>query len=419
MVDLYIYNTNNGVIVPDTEEILAQVNAEWTAAFGLGFDTTPSTPQGILIAAEVAARTAVINNNAAIANQINPNIAGGVFLDAIGALNGVEREPSTRTIVIVNLTGVQGTVIPVDSVVTTPAGDLFTLQATQTLNGSGLATGTFQSVTLGAIPAPIGSLGTIVDGVAGWETANNPVAGVLGNSIPTDQAYHTFRNDSLAWQGTSLSEAIQAAIVAVPGVQFKPFYVENKESTIQVIEGVTMVPNSIYVCAVGGSDEDIATAIITRKSGGCNFTNGASGDPRSYAYTDPNSGQVTDVLFDRPDLIQILVQVTVQTNSAVTNPQDAVTQAILDYMNGLINGKPGWAIGTDVSSFELAIAIGQEVPALFVELVQTKISSDPDFSSANILIGPWQQAQTNPGNITVILDGLAFNFIEGAWRRAG
>ena len=158
---------------------------------------------------------------------------------------------------------------------------------------------------------------------------------------------------------------------------------------------------------------------FTRKSGGCNFTNGASGDPRSYAYTDPNSGQVTDVLFDRPDLIQILVQVTVQTNSAVTNPQDAVTQAILDYMNGLINGKPGWAIGTDVSSFELAIAIGQEVPALFVELVQTKISSDPDFSSANILIGPWQQAQTNPGNITVILDGLAFNFIEGAWRRAG
>jgi hypothetical protein len=301
--------------------------------------------------------------------------------------------------------------------VTTPANDLFELQAAQTLNAEGLATGTFQSVERGAIPAPIGSLGTIVDGVAGWETANNPVAGALGNSTPSDQAYHSFRNDSLAWQGTSLSEAIQAAIVAVPGVQFKPFYVENKESTVQVIEGVTMIPNSIYVCAVGGSDEDIATAIITRKSGGCNFTNGASSDPRSYTYTDPNSDQTTIVKFDRPDLVQILVQVTVQTNSAVTNPQDAVTQAILDYANGLINGKPGWAIGTNVSSFELSSAIGKKVPALFVNFVQTKISSDPDFSPEIISIEPWQQAQTNPGNITVILDGLAFRFIEGAWRR--
>ena len=77
----------------------------------------------MLIAAETLARTEVVNNNAALANQINPNNAGGVFLDAILALTGMQRSSATQTLVTnVTLTGVAGTVISAGTLAATAAG---------------------------------------------------------------------------------------------------------------------------------------------------------------------------------------------------------------------------------------------------------------------------------------------------------
>ncbi|MHC5543543.1 baseplate J/gp47 family protein, partial [Singulisphaera rosea] len=95
----YQYLDATGVIVPDTSSLLADVQSEYQAVFGADLIVTPDTPQGVLITAETLARTEVVNNNAALANQINPNIAGGVFLDAILALTGMQRTPASPTVV--------------------------------------------------------------------------------------------------------------------------------------------------------------------------------------------------------------------------------------------------------------------------------------------------------------------------------
>src|ERR1700722_6581036 len=109
----YEYLNPTGVVVPDTSGLLTDVQSEYQAVFGTDLIVTPDTPQGVLITAETLARTEVVNNNAALANQINPNIAGGVFLDAILALTGMQRTVATPTVVPnVSLTGVAGTVIP-------------------------------------------------------------------------------------------------------------------------------------------------------------------------------------------------------------------------------------------------------------------------------------------------------------------
>ena len=83
----YQYIDTTGVIVPDTATIQSEVEGEYKAVFGQDLVVTPNTPQGVLITAEVAARSNVVRNNAALANQINPNLAGGVFLDAIWAVS--------------------------------------------------------------------------------------------------------------------------------------------------------------------------------------------------------------------------------------------------------------------------------------------------------------------------------------------
>src|SRR6478752_8892109 len=107
------YVTTTGTIVPDTSTLLADVQDEYGAALGADIVVDPNTPQGAMITAEVIARTAVLSNNALVANQINPNLAGGVFLDAIWQLTGGQRLAATRSVVPgVELSGLPGTIIP-------------------------------------------------------------------------------------------------------------------------------------------------------------------------------------------------------------------------------------------------------------------------------------------------------------------
>ena len=81
--DVYNYINQTGVIMTDATVIMAEVIEEYQSTFGSDLNVDPSTPQGMLIVIETLSRIAVANNNAAIANQINPNISGGVFLDAL------------------------------------------------------------------------------------------------------------------------------------------------------------------------------------------------------------------------------------------------------------------------------------------------------------------------------------------------
>ncbi len=164
-----------------------------------------------------------------------------------------------------------------------------------------------------------------------------------------------------------------------------------------------MAPNSIYVCVTGGTDLDVATAIYSKKSGGCQYTNGAA-IPVSQVVVDPISGQSTTVLFDRPDDIPILVKITVAQNSAIVDPVGAVTQAILDYASGDLDGQPGFQIGASVSAFELSGAVNQEAPNLYVINSQTTLASAPlDFSSDPIPVSIFEQATVNGSSIIVVV----------------
>lgn len=84
----YHYITRQGVIVPDTADLRQGVEKDFYAAFGQDIDLSPETPQGALVTMEIENRDAMVRNNAELANQINPDIAGGIFLDAIWALMG-------------------------------------------------------------------------------------------------------------------------------------------------------------------------------------------------------------------------------------------------------------------------------------------------------------------------------------------
>lgn len=397
----YDYINMNGTVVADTSQTKGEIQAEYREVFGDEIDLSDETPEGVLVNAETIARNGVAVNNANLANQINPNQAGGVFLDAIWSLTrgltGGRRfaTPSTFS-QPVDLTGVPGTVIPEGSIAETVNGDQFESLAEVTLDGSGLASVAFQAVENGTIAVGIGELNTIAPGAPlGWETVNNPVSATLGRNDESDSESRLRRIDTLALQGISISIAITSALNEIEGVKSLS-YRENFTDTDQIIDGVFMLKHSVYACVDGGADSDIGQALLDNKTAGADW-NGAV----TVNVTDETSGQVYPVKFDRPDEIQAWIRVTIAPTT-VSNPSSVVETSVLRYANGEIEGERGFVVGASVSPFEVASAVNSDTPEIFVR--QVELSTDGiSYSIAEIPIEIFEVARTSAGQIITVI----------------
>lgn len=368
----YQYLDDTGIIVPDTSDLQTIVVGEYvTALQDVNLPTAPSTPQGGLIVAETTARANVLANNAAVANQINPNYAGGIFLQALCRLTGLEPPSATPTSIAgVAVTGVSGTVIPALSLVSPtsdPDSPVFQTTSPVTITG-GVGLVNLQAVVPGPIAAPSGAW-VIQSGVLGWETISNSAGVVvLGTDELSDAALRVLRNNTLALQGIGLPEAITSALNDTPGVQSLQF-LENITNGTLTISGISLVAHSIWVCVEGGTDLDVAAALLNSKSLGANWNGGTS-----VNVTDPTTGQVYPVEFDRPSTENVWARVTLLGSSVVGDPTTLVQNAILAYQAGEIEGMPGFVVGASVSPFELASACANQIPGIFMTKVE--VSTD-------------------------------------------
>jgi hypothetical protein len=396
----YQYLDDSGIIVPDTADLQTQVEGEYkTALNDDAMPTDPETPQGALIVAETVARANVLANNSAVANQINPNMAGGIFLESLCRLTGLEPPSATYTLVTaVAVTGRVNTVIPEGSLVAAsldPTAPQFAVVAATTILGPG-TTVTLQAVDSGPVPAPLGVSWYIISAVLGWETVSTVgAASVIGTDKLSDAELRTLRAQTLALQGTSLSEAITSALNDTPGVQSIAFR-ENVADTTQTIDGISMVAHSIWACVNGGTNTDVATALLGCKTLGANW-NGAT----TVNIVDPSSGQTYPVKFDRPTTQNIWVRVTYIGATVTGDGPTLISNAILAYQAGSVVGMPGFTVGTDVSPFELAAAVANQVPGIFVTKVE--VSTDgTTYQTTQIVIPLNQIAVTIAGRISSV-----------------
>lgn len=394
----YNFVETTGVILVDTSTTRQSVVDEYRGIFGDDFETDSETPGGLLVDAETTSRQSVARNNAQVANQINPDQAGGVFADALLALTGDSRDPATRSTVTATLAGVSGTIIPQGSIATTQGGDQFRTTAEFTIGTGGTVDATFESVETGPISAAAGTLTSVTSSVLGWETVTNAAAAVLGVEEQGDQAALAAWREKRGRQGRSISVAVSSNVRAVSGVKSLAFR-ENTSSSTQVIDGVSLAPKSVWVAVDGGSDEDIAQALHRSKTAGAAW-NGAV----SQSIVDSSSGQAVAINFDRPTEIDISARVTVTRIGSAIDPTAEVRQAVLDYANGLFPGESGFIVGADVSPYEIASAASVLVPGLFVSRVEVATgTSSPSFSTDTIELNINQIARIASGNIQVLI----------------
>ncbi|MCD1124801.1 hypothetical protein LPW36_01920 [Jinshanibacter sp. LJY008] len=396
----YKYIDSTGVIIPDTGDIKTEVQNEFRAVFGDDLDVSDSTPQGLLIAAETNARANVVRNNAALANQINPNISGGIFLDAIWSLTGGERDKATRSQVMATLIGSPGTNIRARVRARTTAGDTFESVSSAKIDNTGKVNVLFQSLEFGPVPCGTGSLTEIVtsDAILGWDGITNDSPAVIGTLSQSDLSVRNLRRRTLALQAVSMPEAIISRLYTVDGVRSLSFR-ENISNQTQTIDGIEMKPHSIFVCVYGGTDDDVARTLLNTKSGGCAYNGNTN-----VSVVEPISGQTYEVTFERPEIINLLIKVYIRKGSLNTTGITTQAQtAIMMYANGEIEGESGFAVGEDISPFEIAGGVNEVYPELFVSKVEIAKESDGVFSTNEIPIALDEVAAITISAITVII----------------
>lgn len=397
----YEYITLTGTILPDTIDTILQVENEYQTVFGSNLIVTPNTPQGKLITAEVIGRNSVAINNANLANQINPNFAGGIYLDAIMALTGSVRGGNTYSqITGVTLTGVAGTVIPSGSIALVSGTNAqFALQSTVTLDMTGNAIGVFIATLPGPIVANINTLTLISsDAPLGWETVTNPNSATLGSYQQSDEVTRTFRRNTLASWGSATLFAITTALFNTPGVKSLQ-RLENRSWNTVVISGITLIPKSVWFCVDGGTDLAVATSIQSKASGGCGFNGSVEVD-----IIDPISNVADIILFDRPTEVPILVRATIRSPSSVSDPVGTVIAAIEAYANGLLNNLQGLTVGVNVSPFELSGAVTTEAPTIYVQKMEVAyVGMSPVYQTTELPIDINQIATIAINAISVIV----------------
>ena len=397
MASQYQYINSTGVIVPDTAETRATVEAEFQSVFGTDMPLDPSTPQGGLVTLLTEARDGMVRNNAELANQINPDLSGGVFLSAIWRFTGGQRRPgSFSRLTGVELAGQPNTLIPAGSIATaSESGAQFATTASVLIGPLGTVTADFQALETGPINVPIGGLDSIASGILGWETVSNPSAAIPGKLVEGDIPARLRRRQTLALQTISSTEAIISALYDTEGVESLSFR-ENVAATTQVIDGITMVAHSIYACVDGGADEDVAFVLMREKTDGAAF-NGAV----TVNVTQPLSGQVIPVQFDRPEEIQVFVRFTVRPSPL--DVQNIIPDTIIAYRDGEIPGDRGFTVGTSVSPFELSGAVHQVAPSIFVTKVELSTDSGATWSTNSVPVALDQVARVTRSSVLVVI----------------
>lgn len=118
-------------------------------------------------------------------------------------------------------------------------------------------------------------------------------------------------------------------------------------------------------------------------------------------YTDPISGQVAEVRFDRATEKPVRCSIEVRVAQSQNSVED-VTQAILDYANGLVEGETGFSLGLDASPFEVASAVNLQLPNVFVKRCQLGLVGGP-LSTDTIENEIFEKATIVRGDIAVII----------------
>lgn len=364
-----------GFQAPGAPAVLAGIQADINAAFGSTLSYALTTPQGQLASSEAAL---VVNANSIFVyytNQVDPAFATGRMQDAIARIYFIERLPAEPTVLQVACAGGLRVEIPLNATVVDGAGNVYQCTSVGTIPAGGSITLPFAALVPG--PTDVPEEVTIYQAIPGWDSAA-VTSGVVGQNTESRTQFESRRRQSVSKNSAGMLSSVLGAVLAVPGV-LDAYVTENVSNSPATIGGVLLAANSLYVAAVGGSAQDVAEAIWSKKAPGCAYNGNTQ-----VTVLDENSGYSPpfpsyEVSFEIPASLPVLFAVTIANGPQV--PADAATQ-IQDAIIAAFSGEDGGArarIGTTVYASRFVapvVALGS-----WVQLVSLLVGSNNDASA--------------------------------------
>lgn len=264
--------TPSGLVLPAEADILSGVQEDINSAFGGALNPALNTPQGQISSSQTGAIAASNDLFAYFVSQVNPDFAVGFMQDAIARIYFLLRNSGLPTTVPCVCVGLAGTPIPLGALAQDTSKNLYICMQTGIIPIGGSITLPFANIVNGPIGCPANTLTLIYRAITGWESINNPAAGIVGANVESAAAFRFRRQQSVAINGHGSPQAIRGAVFDVPGVI--DAYVLDNPLGSPVSAGstnYTLAPNSIYVAAAGGDPQAIAQAIWDKKDPGCNY----------------------------------------------------------------------------------------------------------------------------------------------------
>jgi len=382
--------TPEGFIRKRLDVVLAEMNAGVKAIFGENFNVEPESVDGQIngLISEAFANIWEIAEESY--HAFNPSGATDARLSNLVQLNGIRRGDVSFSTVELTLTGVNGTVIPVGSLVSTSDSQFRTDEEVTIPVGLSITVDA-TAVVSGPVIALAGTIDTIDTAITGWSTVTNVLDALVGEAEEEDPDLRSRRIKSTSRGAQSIIDAIQAEILAVTNVT-QATVLKNDTNTGPDANGLPA--HSIHAIVIGGLEADIAQAIFIKK------TLGATPFGTTTVVVNDSQGIPHDISFSRPTTVDIYVVVNLTTFAGYPSTgDDDVKQAIVDYANGdLIEGR-GFFLSDDVIHSEVYTPIntipGHTVDSMFIKI------SDPADATLDIPIATGELSQFLIANITV------------------
>lgn len=316
----------NGFKYPDTEEIKQQVLDRYARALPNAI-LDDATPLGMLINADTALLQEFIEAYAFMLSQYNVKYAKGVFLDAMYKNLGIERISNSYSYATVTFYGTPNQRIPIGTVVANSDNDEFITQEEAIMTSSGAVNVLVKAVEEGAVPVGVGTITKLNSAVPNITSVNNITAGTIGSLRETDANFRVRARGITGLGSNGGIVAIRSAVNNVDGV-VNSVVIENTTNAELQLAGVKLLPHSIYCCALGGTDYDIAYALFSTKSAGSQYTGDISVSIKDGVTS-------YSVKISRPVLTATYVKLTVDSEYSEQFRTTDVRNVVLNYYTTL------------------------------------------------------------------------------------
>ena len=155
--------TSSGINIKRLDTIIDEIHSDLTADWGVNTKTNPKSFLNVLITDFADKIAELWEFGQDIYNSQNPLTATGMFLDGVGQFAGISREDAKPSYYRILCTGVEGTEIPSDTIITSdtnPAVNMRSVSAT-TISRANFSTAILKVVSLDGNPLTVSLNGNL------------------------------------------------------------------------------------------------------------------------------------------------------------------------------------------------------------------------------------------------------------------